>query len=390
MHAVIVPDRKGADGVVPEITAAGVLHSVHVDPSRSVAVRDQSVDVARGMAMVAIVLGHVERGLVAALVLPQDTALALDRLLYLFHLATFAYLSGLFVRSAVERDGPRRMVGRRFMLFAWLYLLWTAIQGTVRVAASSVVNTPVTLSDVLRIWVPEGQLWFLPWLVGVTVVAVAARPWLDTPRTVLVLSAAAVLAVAVWGYDPLYAFTRGWALLFPFLVGCVVAQSGHAALTRRPGWATVVAVLGTSVWLWVGLGTSAVTPTTGGEGRTAQTVAFGVLGCAGGVVATLAVAALVARTPARGVVSLVGRRSLEIFLAHIVVASGTRIVLVQLGVTDPWVHLVTGTTLGVVVPVVVASVVERLGWSWVFGLPRFLRADAHAPSQVGDAARRVR
>jgi fucose 4-O-acetylase-like acetyltransferase len=361
-----------------------------VDPSRSVAVRDQSVDVARGMAMVAIVLGHVERGLVAALVLPQDTALALDRLLYLFHLATFAYLSGLFVRSAVERDGPRRMVGRRFMLFAWLYLLWTAIQGTVRVAASSVVNTPVTLSDVLRIWVPEGQLWFLPWLVGVTVVAVAARPWLDTPRTVLVLSAAAVLAVAVWGYDPPYAFTRGWALLFPFLVGCVVAQSGHAALTRRPGWATVVAMLGTSVWLWVGLGTSAVTPTTGGEGRTAHTVALGVLGCAGGLVATLAVAALVARTPARGVVSLVGRRSLEIFLAHIVVASGTRIVLVQLGVTDPWVHLVTGTTLGVVVPVVVASVVERLGWSWVFGLPRFLRADAHAPSQVGDAARRVR
>jgi fucose 4-O-acetylase-like acetyltransferase len=390
MHALIVQDRCRADGGVPEIAVTGLLHSVLVDPSRPVAVRDQSVDVARGVAIVAIVLGHVERGLVAALVLPQDTALALDRLLYLFHLATFAYLSGLFVRSAVERSGPRGLVGKRLVLFAWLYLLWTAIQGTVRVAASSVVNTPVTLLDVLRLWVPEGQLWFLPWLVGVTVVAAVTRPWLDRPRTVLVLTAAAVLAVAVWGYDPLYAFTRGWALLFPFLVGCVVTSSGHAALTRRLGWAAAAAVLGTATWLWVGLGTTAVTPTTGGAGRTAQAVALGVLGCAGGVVATLALAALVARTPARGVLALLGRRSLEIFLAHIVVASGTRIVLVQLGVTDAGVHLVVGTALGVVVPVVVASVVERLGWSWVFGAPRFLRADAGVPSQVGDAARRVR
>ena len=71
-----------------------------------------------------------------------------------------------------------------------------------------------------------------------------------------------------------------------------------------------------------------------------------------------------------GVVALVGRRSLEIFLAHIVVASGTRILLVQAGVSDPWVHVLLATTLGVLVPIVLASLAERLGWLWLFGLPR--------------------
>ena len=335
-------------------------------------VRDRSVDAARGIAIVAIVLGHVERGLASASLLPHDTALTLDRVLYLFHLATFAYLSGLFVRRAVERDGARRLVVRRVLLFGWLYLLWTLIQGTVRIAASSVANTQVTVGDLARIWVPEGQLWFLPWLVAVTVVAVVAQPWRGRARGAAVLLLAALLALAVWGYDPLYAFTRGWALLLPFLLGCVVTHARHAALARRSGPVLAGALVGTVVWLWVGRATDAATPTTGGDGRTMATVALGVLGCLAGTLAALAVAALVARSALGGVAALVGRRSLEIFLAHIVVASGTRIVLQQAGVGDPWVHLVLGTSLGVVVPMVLALVADRLGWSWVFGLPRRL------------------
>lgn len=331
--------------------------------------RDRSVDAARGLAIVAIVLGHVERGLASASLLPYDTALTLDRLLYLFHLATFAYLSGLFVRRSVERDGARSMLTRRVLLFVWLYLLWTLIQGTVRVAASSLANTQVTVGDIVRIWIPEGQLWFLPWLIAVTAVAAVTQPWRDRVRIAVVLVPAALLALAVWGYDPLYAFTRGWALLFPFLVGCVVTHSRHAAIARRVPLVAASAVVGTGAWLWVGLATDAATPTTGGDGRTVATVAVGVLGCLAGTVATLAVAALLARTPVAGVVGLLGRRSLEIFLAHIVVASGTRIVLQQAGVVDPWVHLALGTLLGLVVPIIIAVVAERWRWTWVFGLP---------------------
>ena len=334
--------------------------------------RDRSVDVARGIAIVAIVLGHVERGLASASLMAVDTAQSLDRVLYLFHLATFAYLSGLFVARGVARAGARDFLARRVTLFLWLYLLWTLIQGSVRVAASSVANTPVTVAEVLQLWIPEGQLWFLPWLIAVTAVAVATKPWRGGARAPLSLIGAAVLAVVVWGYDPLYAFTRGWALLLPFLVGCAVQQRRHAAIARHLLLTVVVAVVGGAVWVATALLTDVTTPTTGGADRTAGTIALGVAGCLSGTAAVLSVAAVLARTPVASLLSVLGRRSLEIFLAHIVVASGTRILLAQVGVTDPWVHLAAGTMLGTIVPVGIAAAAVRLGWSWLFGLPGWL------------------
>lgn len=336
---------------------------------------------ARGIAIIAIVLGHVERGLASADLLPYDAALTIDRLLYLFHLATFAYLSGLFVGRSVEREGAKRLLRRRITLFVWLYLLWTLIQGSVRVAASSLANTPVTAGDILRIWIPEGQLWFLPWLIAVTTVAVVVQPWRSRRHAVGAVAGAAVLAAAVWGHDPLYAFTRGWALLLPFLVGCAVTQPRHAAVAARIPLMATSAVVGAAVWLWVGLATGAATPTTGGAGRTVATISMGVLGCLAGTLACLSFSALLARTAAAGVLVRVGRRSLEIFLAHIVVASGTRIVLVQLGVTDPVLHLTAGTVLGVVTPLLLVGVADRWGWTWLFGLPR--RADGEARTAHG-------
>ena len=349
--------------------------------------RDQSIDVARGIAIVAIVIGHAERGLASASIMPLETALSLDRLLYLCHLTTFAYLSGLFVRASVERDGGATFVRRRLTLFAWLYLLWTLIQGSVRVAASSLANTPVTFEDVARIWIPEGQLWFLPWLAAVTIIAATLRPWRGRARGAVVIGLSAALALAVWGYDPIYAFTRGWALLLPFLLGCVVTHARHAVLARRVVLMAVVTTVAGGVWLWVGLTTSAVPPTTGGDVRTASTVALGVLGCIAGTIAILAISACIARTPIAGVVAIVGRRSLEIFLAHIVVASGTRIALAQGGVTDPWVHLITATALGVVVPLVLANLMDRLGWRWLFGLPRALEQIAAGSAVRANTAR---
>jgi fucose 4-O-acetylase-like acetyltransferase len=341
-----------------------------VETKETTVARDRSVDAARALAIIAIVLGHVERGLASALLMPFETAATLDRVLYLVHLSTFAYLSGLFIRRSVERDGARQVVLRRTTLMVWLYLLWTVIQGSTRVAASSVANTAITMGDVLRIWVPEGQLWYLPWLIAVTVVAVVTRPWRGGVGGGVVLAAAGVLAVVVWGFEPAYAFTLGWALLLPFLIGCVVTQPRHAAMARHLAPVTGAAVVGTGIWLWIGLATEATTPTSGGDVRTLETIAQGMVGCMAGTVAVLAWAALLSRSPAAGMLSAVGRRSLEIFLAHIVVTAGTRIALMELEVTDVWVHLVAGTVLGLLVPIALAVLAERVGWGWLFSVPR--------------------
>ncbi len=335
--------------------------------------RDASVDVARGVSIVAIALGHVVLGLAAAGLMERTQSDPVIHAVYLFHLSTFAYLAGLFVASGVGRSGRSSYVTQRIALFAWLYVLWGVAQSGVRVAAGTLVNTPPSWVDVLRFWVPEGQLWFLPWLMSATVIAAVVRPWASKQRAVLSIGLATPVALSMWGIEPLYVFTRGWSLLVPFLLGCVVTAKGHARMFGSVGRAVVLTIGCGAVWLWVGLGTNAVLPTMS-DHRSAAGVALGVLGCTAGTIACLSASTLLSRTPVTGLLELIGRRSLEIFLAHIVVTSGTRIVLSKLGVDDLVVHLVLATTLGVLIPIWMAVIAERLGLQWIFGLPRALGA----------------
>ena len=67
--------------------------------------RDRAIDVAKGIAIVAIVVGHANRGLSSAgMAIPHVETL--DRVLYLCHLTVFAFLSGLFIRRSVEGIDP--------------------------------------------------------------------------------------------------------------------------------------------------------------------------------------------------------------------------------------------------------------------------------------------
>jgi fucose 4-O-acetylase-like acetyltransferase len=340
-----------------------------------VSVRERSIDVAKGVAMAMVVLGHVARGLQSSdLVASTGPWLALDRGLYLCHLTVFAFLSGLFVRRGVERAGAPTYWWRRALLLTWLFLLWSLIQGGVKVAVGGLANQPQSPLGVLEVWRPEGQLWFFPWLVVAIALAVVVQPW-HAPRGLIGIGVAAVAGVLAWGYDPTWIFGRGTALYAPFLLGCAVGSA------RYVGWAssrgarmtalTAVAVVG---WVAVAVLTTATPPTTGGADRTWTSVALGLAGWALGTVAVLLMAKRLAGAGVLGRgVAVVGRGSTEILLAHIVVASGTRIALTQAGVTDPWVHLVAGTSLGVGAPLLLRAWARRLRWDWVFGLPIRLR-----------------
>jgi peptidoglycan/LPS O-acetylase OafA/YrhL len=88
-----------------------------------------------------------------------------------------------------------------------------------------------------------------------------------------------------------------------------------------------------------------------------------------GVLAVLVLAYLVAPGAVGRGLAYLGERSLPIFLAHIIFASGTRIVLEKAGVDGLAVHLVLGTLAGIVGSLVLFAISRSLGWTWLFGTP---------------------
>jgi fucose 4-O-acetylase-like acetyltransferase len=347
-------------------------------------VRDTTIDIAKGLAIVAIVLGHVLRGLEASGVLDGSApgfALA-DRTLYMGHLTVFAFLSGLFISRGVERRGPREYLTARLALFLYLYLLWQTLQVVVKLVTASQVNHHLGLSRLWEVWRPEGQMWFLPWLVVATLLVVLTRVWEDRPLAYAGVGLGVVVSCATWAYNGPVAGTQGLGIIVFFVCGAHLGYAGLQRGMRRltaPA-ALVLLVVGGAGFTLLVLYTPALPPTVSAP-RGLDGILLGFLATCLALVAVVALSALLARGRAFGWLAFLGQRSLEIFLAHITATAGTRIVLSRLGADSPAVQIAAGTLAGVVLPLLLWWIASR--WRIpLFALPpaleRALRSSSSA------------
>ena len=329
--------------------------------------RDSRLDAARGVAIVAIVMVHVLRGMHGSGLVDCSVSTTFDRIVGLWCLNVFAFVGGAFVARSVQRRGAGSYVRDRvFRIFA-IFVVWTLLQGGVQLAAAGLINIPLSVTGVLSLWHPNSQLWYLPFLIVVTVVFVPLQPW-KSQRAWWILGAAAVLSFAFWGYDGGYVGTQGLGLVV-FMVGGMILGSERVQgvldrfSVRSAGLLSAAVLVFASV---VSVLTSATMSTVFFEDRTLFTTAVGI------VLALLGSAAILLfgqAARAWALPALLGRRSLDIFLGHIMMAAGARIVLLHLGVTSVWVIGVCAVLAGIIGSLLLADLLRRVGLGWVFDGP---------------------
>ena len=192
--------------------------------------RDGSVDVARGLAITGIAFGHVLRGVRSAGLVDGGSSayLAADRAVYMVHVALFAAAAGLMVEAALARRGPVRYLRARLGDFAWVYVLWSVVQGLMQYALAGSVNSERTLGSVFALWRPANQMWFLPWIMVMTVLVTAAQPWRSRLRGLCSLLGAAALSIGCWGLFGPCIFLQGLGLSVFFFAAATVTLAGYA------------------------------------------------------------------------------------------------------------------------------------------------------------------
>lgn len=342
--------------------------------SQPVSRRDTTIDVARALAIVAIVAGHVLRGLSAGDLVDSTARLysVTDLLLYTFHLSVFAFLAGLFLQRGLQNQGTWKYLWSRDATFLYLYILWSMIQGGAKLLTSTLVNTPVTILDVLDLVHPEGHLWFLPWLIVVMTLTALLRPWTSRLRAGCVLALSLCASFAAWGYSGTVIGPEGISLWVFFVSGAVLGDERFRSALSRCSLSSSVLVAAVLVGIYVaGVSLLPVTaPTVGFESRTLVSVAIGAALSVCGGLAVFALARILSHALKVGeILAWVGRRSLEIYLAHGVALSGARIILVLLDVTSLPVHLVVGTLSGVLAPLGLWWLMRCVRFPWLFSAP---------------------
>lgn len=355
------------------------------DAASPAPVRESTIDIAKALAIILIVLGHVWRALEPAGLVEEPLLTQVDSVIYMSHLSVFAFLAGLFVAGGMRRDGPWRYARARTVMFLWLYTLWSTLQLLMKIGVGSAVNDPVQPVELLRIWEPKEQFWFFGWLALMMLLAAAAKPWRSRRAAGLTLGLTAAGSVAVWGLNWNILGGEGLGLTVFFFVGVVLTGRRllHWVKQIRASWAILSLLVAGGVWLSLGATLLATPPTAYGEIRTVSSVGLGLIASSAGVIFILAVSLLLARTGS-GVqwLARIGERSLVIFVAHVFFTASTRIGLSMVGIESVWIHVVVSTAAGVIGPLLVYAAAQRLGQHWVFEAPGWLQ---RASSKVGQS-----
>ena len=308
-------------------------------------------DIARAIGISLVVYGHVERGLGAAgLVSRTNFILNSDYAIYTFHMPLFFLLSGLNVDRSLLK-GRKKFIQDKLWLIAYPYFLWSLIQGCVQIALASYINSPPTFRRLLEIaWAPIGQFWFLYalFLCHFLSMIFATRIRALVPIALISFACFCLYPHALPGIFSKIEY------MFPFyLLGVFLGKRESRTFIKEPLLPLILALSVTVYTLGVYWGRVA---SHGTEYNLASIPA-----CLAGILMIVAISQYIehqANWVTNAFVGL-GTASMTIFVLHILVGSGARVVLRRLGMIDLPIQVAVGTLAGIFIPLFGHKVLER-------------------------------
>jgi fucose 4-O-acetylase-like acetyltransferase len=325
--------------------------------------RSAWADVYKGAAIGLVVFGHVSGGVLAAQLIPspmKEQVSTTRDWIYAFHMPAFFLISGAFAERSAHR-GLSRFLSDKARTVLYPYFLWGVIFWCAHWMMSNLTNSqpdPWALKRML-ITPPMGGSWFLYVIFFIFVLYGLWTQFGGGRKGFFTL--AAVLFVAEQ-YGRL-AFWDAMSLAGHY---CIYFAAGILAgdAMRR-----LAEIGNTSVFAAITTAGFVVMSVLFLNGVAEQTW-LNILPAFAGIAGLYGFSVLVTRTGPCEFLRFCGLCSLEIYVIHGFAAVLTRVVLVKACVRDPAIHLILGTTIGVLVPLLVAWLCRRAGFPYLFSLPR--------------------
>ena len=324
--------------------------------------RTEWVDYAKAIGIILVVYGHVARGLQhAGITINEALFSVIDSVIYSFHMPLFFFLSGLFFIHSLNNRGPMGTIGNKLETVFYPYVVWSLLQGVVEVAMAHYTNGDVTLREVSSVlWHPRAQFWFLYALFMIMVIA----SFIYYRVNAVWIGVLAFVFLLVYASSNQLPHEANLELIYQnfffFAAGILFNTWRSSFMQERPflimsGLAFVV-----GQWLFHGY-------------YHMNYEQKGLPLAALAIVSILFVAALAHELTRYRLKTLhaIGYASLAIYLMHVLIGSGVRVILQKLlHVEDYTVHLVIGCLAGIALPTMLFFYMEKRGMDFLFRLPR--------------------
>ena len=185
------------------------------------------VDYAKGLGIILVVYGHISEGVFnAGMAMDRSLYTAIDTIIYSFHMPLFFFLSGLFFTSSLTKRGFKNNIINKFDTIFYPYIIWSILQGIIEATLSKYTNGHVTYTEVFSLlWEPRAQFWFLYVLFFTFIIA--SIVFIKNRNTKLMISMVcffSLIYIFQSHLPSIYVFTLCYVHMVFFFIGVLVIQ----------------------------------------------------------------------------------------------------------------------------------------------------------------------
>lgn len=342
-----------------------VLQLRRVEKFTMNATKDLRFEFSKSIGIILVVYGHAARGVHAAgIKMDEHLYQLVDNIIYSFHMPLFFTLSGLFFFESFEKRQKIGLIVNKVDTLIYPYIVWSLLQGGIELVLSKFTNGNVTPIEIFSLfWEPRAQFWFLYILFLIFVLAVFIYRKNSAPSLSGICTAALIaqfLTIFVPDIFPI----RYIGHYFVYFAFGVVLKKFVSLFSQYPVASTITSG---AVALCLQYCFHAVFHAKNNFVQPFNAI-FSIL-------FVIAVSEWLSRIKQLRGLALLGTFSFHIYLMHILLGSGVRIVLNKfLDISNPTIHIVAGSLVGLLLPVFFVS---KLGFAtnmYLFSPPRFLSA----------------
>jgi fucose 4-O-acetylase-like acetyltransferase len=330
-------------------------------------VRTNWIDYCKALGILLVVFGHVHRGLEKSGLVTNDLFfLFSDSVIYTFHMPLFFFLSGLlFFKS---RKSDKELIASKIDTIVYPYFLWSILQGMVEFFLREHTNQHSASNDFLfKLFIaPENQFWFLYalffcFLTAILIFKIIGKKYL---LGILFISILAYLAsqflpkIFIVGIVSRYFvfFFLGF-VLSPYILD---KKEFSVFISKTRALATLVCAATLFQYYYHSiLGYTFIN-------NNIPSILLSSLM----ILTTISFCMWLSIRINSNVLTNLGTSSMVIFLMHVFATSGIRIVLKDvLNIHSYSLHLILGTFVGVVFPLVMMTILDKINIKYYVQAP---------------------
>jgi fucose 4-O-acetylase-like acetyltransferase len=330
-------------------------------------IREEWVDLSKGIAIFLVVLGHVLGiYMVANLYIEQQYFIRyIHFTIYNFHMPLYFILSGyLYCKVEKNRDFTdyKGLLLKKIIGLGIPYIIFSLIQGMVQVLLSQYTHNKIGFSSLLNIATqPILQFWFIYTLLFIFIIV----PFMD----ILIKNDKLKFLLLIVCKITSFFITTNIIAIDTFLQYSVYFYCGKMLFTYCKSILKnkMVLIIASIIYIILNISCYFYLDNIYEEYNNILDV---ILAISGSILVVYVVTYFIQKTKIiKKCIALLGKYSFEIYIFHIMFAYGTKTILSKLGIGNLFINLFLDTSVGIIVPIMIGCIAKKIPFMYYMIFP---------------------